>query len=181
MPLMCTPHLTCVDKRVCCNFRGMVQCYGQMLHIAVTLPSNFLYVVTSSQTALVTCRSYTMMLHYMFVLTLRIHSGASFCHTLENRLWSLYSGYSSWKMLPFQLLFHSGVKEEIIGNQIRTVGWLWYHFDFSLLHYTRYEAMHCSDAIFLFFNEVWSFFEYVILHQLLQDCDIILRIDGGFH
>ncbi len=37
-----------------CNFHRPVQCYGQMLHIAVTLHSNFLHLITSSQTALVT-------------------------------------------------------------------------------------------------------------------------------
>ncbi len=42
-----TPRLwmmvTCVDGQAYCNFHGMVQCYRQMLRIAVTLHSNFLY------------------------------------------------------------------------------------------------------------------------------------------
>ncbi len=44
----------CVDGQACSNFHGMVQCYGQMLPIAVTLRSNFLNLATSLQTALVT-------------------------------------------------------------------------------------------------------------------------------
>ncbi len=43
--------ITCVNGQACYNFRGMVQCYGQMLR------SNFLYLVTSLRTALVTWRS----------------------------------------------------------------------------------------------------------------------------
>ncbi len=46
--------VTCVDGQACCHFHGTVQCYRQMLRIAVTLHSNFLHLVTSSQTALVT-------------------------------------------------------------------------------------------------------------------------------
>ncbi len=61
----------CVEGRVCCNFHGMVKCYRQMLPTAVTLHSNFLHLVTSSQTALVTQHSlrccYPMILHYMSV------------------------------------------------------------------------------------------------------------------
>ncbi len=29
--------VTSMDRQVCCNFHGMVQCYGQMLRIAVML------------------------------------------------------------------------------------------------------------------------------------------------
>ncbi len=42
------------------NFHGMVQCYRLMLRIAVTLHSDFLHLVTSSPTALVTQRCYIM-------------------------------------------------------------------------------------------------------------------------
>ncbi len=45
-----------VDGQVCCNFRGMVQCYGQTLHIVVTLCSNFLLLVTLSRTAFIKMR-----------------------------------------------------------------------------------------------------------------------------
>ncbi len=45
----------------------MVQCYRQMLRIAVTLLSNFLHFVTSSQKAFVTQRCYIMALRYMSV------------------------------------------------------------------------------------------------------------------
>ncbi len=48
--------VTCVDGQMCCNSRGMVQCYG-MLRITVILHSNFLYFVTLSQTTLVTWHS----------------------------------------------------------------------------------------------------------------------------
>ncbi len=40
--------VTCVDGQASCNFHGMVQCYGQMLHIVVTLHRNFLHLVTIS-------------------------------------------------------------------------------------------------------------------------------------
>ncbi len=33
---------------------------------------------------------------------------------------------------------------------------------------------------FPFSDEVWSLFEYVILHELLQDYNVIWCIDGGF-
>ncbi len=46
-----------VGGHACCKFHGMVQCYRQMLRIAVTIRSNFLYLVTSLQTALVTRRN----------------------------------------------------------------------------------------------------------------------------
>ncbi len=29
--------VTFVDGQVCCNFHGMLQCYGLMLHIAIIL------------------------------------------------------------------------------------------------------------------------------------------------
>ncbi len=34
--------VTCLDGHTRYNFHGMVQCYGQMLRIAVTLHDNFL-------------------------------------------------------------------------------------------------------------------------------------------
>ncbi len=48
----------------------MIQCYRLMLHIAVTLRSNFLHLVTSSRTTLVTQQCCIMVLCYMSVLTL---------------------------------------------------------------------------------------------------------------
>ncbi len=53
------------------NFHGTVQCYRLMLRIAVTLRSNFLYLVTSWQTALVTQWYYITMLRYMSVPTFK--------------------------------------------------------------------------------------------------------------
>ncbi len=37
--------VTCVDGQMCSNFHGTVQCHWQMLHLAVTLHSNFLHHV----------------------------------------------------------------------------------------------------------------------------------------
>ncbi len=51
------------------NFHGTVQCYRLMLRIAVTLRSNFLYLVILSRTALVTQWCYITVLHYMSVPT----------------------------------------------------------------------------------------------------------------
>ncbi len=48
--------VACVDRQACCNFHEMVQCYEQVLHIAVLLQSNFLLLVTSSQTVVVKVR-----------------------------------------------------------------------------------------------------------------------------
>ncbi len=45
--------VTYVDGYMCCTFHGMVLCYGQMLRTAVTLCSNFLHLITLSQTTLV--------------------------------------------------------------------------------------------------------------------------------
>ncbi len=68
--------VTCVDKQERCNFHGMVQCYGQMLHIAVMLCNNFLHLVILSQTTLVTrcCLRlfFVTVLHYMSIPTLKI-------------------------------------------------------------------------------------------------------------
>ncbi len=55
------------------SFHEMVQCYGHMLHIAVTLHSNFLHLVTLSLTTLVTCNSYAMVLHHGISLHVCIH------------------------------------------------------------------------------------------------------------
>ncbi len=52
----------------------MVQCYELMLHIAVTLRSNILHLVTSLWTAHVTQWCYSTVLRYMSVPTLRISS-----------------------------------------------------------------------------------------------------------
>ncbi len=46
--------VTCVDGQVSCNFHEMVPCYRQMLNITVTLHINFLKLLASLQTALVT-------------------------------------------------------------------------------------------------------------------------------
>ncbi len=54
------------------NFHGIVQCYRLMLSFAVTLHSNFLHLITSSQTALVTPQCYIMVLCYMSVPTFGI-------------------------------------------------------------------------------------------------------------
>ncbi len=51
----------------------MVQCYGLMLRIAVTLRSNFLHFVTQSQTALVTQWYYAMVLLYGLMLHVCTH------------------------------------------------------------------------------------------------------------
>ncbi len=40
---------------------------------------------------------------------------------------------------------------------------------------------HIAATQFPFSNEVGLLLRYVILHELLQDCDVVLRIDGGFH
>ncbi len=58
----------CVDRQACCSFHGMVQCSEQMLHMAVTLHSNFLHLVTSCGTALITYRSNTTVLCYCVML-----------------------------------------------------------------------------------------------------------------
>ncbi len=50
------------------NFHGMVQFYRLMLHIAVTLYSYFLHLVTLSRTALVTQRGYITALYYSVTL-----------------------------------------------------------------------------------------------------------------
>ncbi len=68
----CAPRLptmvTCVDGQACCCFHGMVQCYGQMLRVAVTICSNYLHRVTSLQTALVLRHNYTTVLCYTVTL-----------------------------------------------------------------------------------------------------------------
>ncbi len=65
-----------VGGQAFCNFHGMVQCYENMLHIAVMLYSNLLHLVTSSRAALVMRRSlqqfYVIVLHYMSVPTLPV-------------------------------------------------------------------------------------------------------------
>ncbi len=50
------------------NFHRMVQCYGLMLHIAVTCHSNFLHLVTLLRTVLVTQWCYIIALHYCVIL-----------------------------------------------------------------------------------------------------------------
>ncbi len=62
--------ITCVNGQACSGFYETVQCYRQMLCIAVKLSSNFLHLVTLLQTAFVTRRSYTTVLRYMSVSTL---------------------------------------------------------------------------------------------------------------
>ncbi len=78
--------VTCVDKQRCCNFYGMVQCYGQTLYIAFMLHSNFLCLVTLLQMALVTqCslqRCYITLLCYMSVPTVMQHHHKQ-CHVIS--------------------------------------------------------------------------------------------------
>ncbi len=62
-------------------------------------------------------------------------------------------------MLPFHLLFCGGLKEEMFGSQIPTVGWVQYHFNTFFfffffffkqglwLHYVQHEAVHRCDAV----------------------------------
>ncbi len=83
-------------------------------------------------------------------------------------------------MVPFQLLFHGGVKknqwESYPNCRLGVV---------LLQHEECCCTMHNSTCIvmmqFPFSDEVWSLFGYVILHELLQDCNVILCIDGSFY
>ncbi len=47
----------------------MVQCYGLMLHVVVTLCSNLLHLVTSLETAFVTQWYHVTVLHFISVPT----------------------------------------------------------------------------------------------------------------
>ncbi len=49
--------VTYVNRQERCNFHGMVQCYGQMLHIALCYAVIYLHLVNSSQMALVLQRN----------------------------------------------------------------------------------------------------------------------------
>ncbi len=84
------------------NFHGMIQCYGLMLRIAVTLHSNFLHLVTSLQTALVIEQCYVTVLHYMSVPTFILcHS-----HLLKSVIYR--NGWASYncKMAPHNYTVH---------------------------------------------------------------------------
>ncbi len=54
------------------NFHGTVQCYGLILHIWVTLRSNFLHLIPSSWTALVTQWCFITVLRYTSVHTFTV-------------------------------------------------------------------------------------------------------------
>ncbi len=51
-------EVTRVDGQVYCSFHRMIQCYRQVLRIAIMICSNSLHLVTSLRIALVTGRSY---------------------------------------------------------------------------------------------------------------------------
>ncbi len=57
------------------NFHITIQCYKLILRIAFTLCSNFLHLVTSSQTAVVTQRCYITMLRYSVLLSRKYTCG----------------------------------------------------------------------------------------------------------
>ncbi len=82
--------VTCVDGQMYCNFHGVVQCYGQMLHIAVMLRSNVLHLATSSQTALILHEAIHDSVTLQFYITCMYHHiGAAlifpkFCVSLCN-------------------------------------------------------------------------------------------------
>ncbi len=88
------------------------------------------------------------------------------------------------KCFPFSSFFVV-VKEEIVGSQIQTVGCLWYHSDIFLIKKCDYTMSNIRPRIvimqFTSSDVVWSLFWYVILHELLQDCNVVLHFDGGFY
>ncbi len=91
---------------VCCNFHEMVQCYRQMLRIVVTLRINFLHLVTSLQTALVTrCslqRCYITVLCYILYMfpplndLSRVVFFCSYLYLKKNKKLYLLSGSLVW-------------------------------------------------------------------------------------
>ncbi len=78
--------VTGMDGQGNCNFHGMVQCYGHMLHITIMLRNNFLHRVTSSQTVLlIRCnlwRCYFTLLFYMCVPTFKPTAQRRLCVAL---------------------------------------------------------------------------------------------------
>ncbi len=95
---------------MCCNFHGMVQCYGQMLNIAVTSYSNLLHLVTSSQTVLVIRRSLRQrnitVLCYISVSTFMAH-GLRILESLHNEMLTLeHKSYMSWDRIIWCMLIN---------------------------------------------------------------------------
>ncbi len=88
------------------------------------------------------------------------------------------------KCFLFSSFFFGSIKENIIGSQIWIVSRMRYHFNISFSDERGYTLCNMRLRIVVtqvpFSNEVWSLFGYFILYKLLQDCDIILRADGGF-
>ncbi len=79
--MLCIMIVTCVCAQVLCNFHEMVQCYRQMLHIAlcyavISCTRNF----TMNSTCYVTL--FTMVLHYMSVPTFKFGSDYLMTQTL---------------------------------------------------------------------------------------------------
>ncbi len=80
--------ITCVDGQVCSNFHGTVQCYRQMWRYAVKWHSNFLHLVTTTQTALIMHCSYKTMLCYSITLHVCIYLYRNHSKTLQ-KLYSI--------------------------------------------------------------------------------------------
>ncbi len=127
------------------NFHGMVQCYGLMWH------SNFLHLVTSSRTALVTQRRYVMELCYsvtfMSVPALNKWENRSLRFLKQCILWT-FPGVEilkiSWNFLKSYMKFYRKLRKIVFNIK-------WYSSDNNLKFFLK------IDNVFL--KMVWIFFK----------------------
>ncbi len=91
--------VTCVDRKVCCNFHRMVQCYRQMLHIAIMLHSNFLLLVTSLWIARI--------IWWCYIIGTHLYSEKFFTAKIKFCEWLFVNPLNlKKKVIPSQPYFH---------------------------------------------------------------------------